>query len=92
MNRRQHSQREAVDLQNAECVDVVLVPFDERAPGHGAVFDGNHFAQRSARNHKASDMLRQVAGKSDNLRDQAAEQSDRAIRWVKADLGKKLGR
>lgn len=44
MYRREHSQREAVDLQNSQSIDIVLIPFDEGAVGHGAIFQGDHLA------------------------------------------------
>ena len=39
----QHSQREHVDLENAERVQVVLVPFDGGAVFHGGIGNGHKF-------------------------------------------------
>ena len=38
-NRRQHAQAEAIDFENAQRVEVVLVPLDDGAVGHRGVFD-----------------------------------------------------
>jgi hypothetical protein len=42
----QHAERQHVDLQDAERVDIVLVPFDEGAVGHRAVADRHGLGQR----------------------------------------------
>jgi hypothetical protein len=63
----QHSQREHVDLQNPELVDVVLVPFDEGSVVHRPVADRHRLGQRPLGQDEAADMLRQVARHSDQL-------------------------
>ncbi len=73
MYRRQHPQGEAVDFQDAQRVDVVLVPFDEGSVGHSPVFDRDHLAQRSACDDESADVLREMTGKADDLPDQLAE-------------------
>ena len=57
MNRGEHSQAEAVDFQDSEGVDVVLVPFDEGAPGHRTVLERNHLAEGASCDHEATDVL-----------------------------------
>ena len=42
----QHSQRQNIDLEDAQCFDIVLVPFDETAVGHGTVAHRYRFGQR----------------------------------------------
>ena len=63
----QHSEREHVDLEDAELVDVVLVPFDEGAVVHRAVADRHRLGQRPLGQDEAADMLRQMARHSDQL-------------------------
>jgi hypothetical protein len=82
INRRKHPEREAVDLQNAEGVDVVFVPFDERAVGHRAVFEGDDLAQWRFGDHEAADVLREMAREAEELLDQADDHPDRAVARV----------
>ena len=63
----QHAEREHVDLQDAELVDVVLVPFDEGAVVHRAVADRHRLGQRPLGQDEAADMLRQMARHADQL-------------------------
>ena len=56
----QHAEPEHVDLQDAERVEIVLVPFDKGAVGHGAVADRHHLIEPAARDDEAADMLRQM--------------------------------
>ena len=57
----QHPQRQNIDLEDAERVDIVLVPFDETALGHRAVADRHGLGQRALRQDKPADVLRKVA-------------------------------
>ena len=56
-----------VDLEQAQRVEVVLVPLDDRAVGHRRVLDRHHALEQAARDHEAADVLRQVARKADQL-------------------------
>ena len=58
----QHAQCQAVHLQHAQHIQVVLVPLDDRALGHGGIFGGNEPCQRTIGHHEAPHVLRQVAG------------------------------
>jgi hypothetical protein len=58
----QHAEREHVDLEDPEFVDVVLVPFDEGAVVHRAVADRHRLGQRPLGQDEAADMLRQMRG------------------------------
>ena len=60
----QHAERQHVDFQDAERVEVVLVPFDRGAVFHRRVGDGHHLRQGAAGDHEPADMLRQVSGKT----------------------------
>ena len=63
----QHAEREHVDLEDAELVDVVLVPFDEGAVVHRAIADRHRLGQRPLGQDEAADMLRQMARHADQL-------------------------
>ena len=67
---REHAQGQAIDLEDAQLVEVVLVPLDDGAVGHGGVFDGHQFAQRPARHDHAAGVLREMPRKADQLADQ----------------------
>ena len=82
----EHAQRQHIDLHDAERVDVVLVPFDEDAVGHGGGADRHRLDQPAARQHEAADMLRQVARKADQLARQRDGAAQQRIGGVEADL------
>ena len=63
----QHPEREHVDLEDPQLVDVVLVPFDEGAVVHRAVADRHGLGQRPLGQDEAADMLGEVARHSDQL-------------------------
>ncbi|GAV36931.1 hypothetical protein ROTAS13_04621 [Roseomonas sp. TAS13] len=44
----QHAQRQDIDLEQTERLDVVLVPLQHRPPLHGGVADHGHLDQRTA--------------------------------------------
>ena len=66
-NRREHAQAQAIDLEDAQLVEIVLVPLDDRAVRHRGVFDRHQFAQRPLRHHHAADVLRQMPREADEL-------------------------
>ena len=61
---REHAEREHIDLQHAERVDVVLVPFDVGAVLHGGVEHRDGFVEPFARQHEAADVLGKMARES----------------------------
>lgn len=61
MQRRQHAEAQDVHFEEADGVDVVFVPLDDGAVGHGGVFDGDEFAEGRAGDDEAADVLREVA-------------------------------
>ena len=63
----EHAKPEHIHLQQAECVEIVLVPLDDGAVLHGGIADGHHLGQRSARQHEAAHMLGEMAGKADQF-------------------------
>jgi hypothetical protein len=63
-DRRQHAQRQDVDLHQAQRVEVVLVPLDHAALRHRRVFHRHQAGQRPREMTKAADVLRQMARKA----------------------------
>ena len=72
-NGGQHAQRQAIDFEDAQLVEIVLVPLDHRAAFHGGVFDRHQLAQRALGHHHAADVLPQMARKADQLAHQAQQ-------------------
>ncbi len=62
-DRGEHAEPEHVDLEQAERIEVVLVPLDHGAVGHRGVLDGNEFFEQVARDDESADVLREVARK-----------------------------
>ena len=56
-NRRQHAERQHIDLEEMHRVQIILVPLDHSALGHGGVFHRYQLVQGAARNHEAPNML-----------------------------------
>ena len=69
-DRRQHAQGQAIDLEDAQFVEVVFVPLDDRPLGHGRVFDRHQLAQRPAGHDHAAGVLREVPREADQLPDE----------------------
>ena len=67
MNRREHAEAQTIDLQNADLVQVVLVPLDYGAVVHRGIFDRHHLAQRPLGHHHAAHVLRQMPRKAHDL-------------------------
>ncbi len=89
-DRRQHAERQDVDLQQAHRVEIVLVPLDDAASGHRRILDRHQPGQRPARNDEAADVLRQVAGKAtQGLGDGQPFADARRLR-VEAEFGETL--
>ena len=60
----QHAQRQHIHLQDAERVDIVLIPFDDGAVLHRRVLNRAEFIQPPLGHDEAAHMLGQVAGES----------------------------
>ena len=56
-DRAQHPQAEHVHLEQAQRIEIVFVPLDDRALGHGRIFDRHDFIQAAAGNDEAADVL-----------------------------------
>src|SRR5690606_34144525 len=83
---RQHAQSQAVHLENAQRVDVVLVPLNEGAVFHGRVFDGDQLVKPRACDDKPAHVLRQVARLAPQARDQLNQQGAAAVVFAHAGL------
>ncbi|MNS22630.1 hypothetical protein D3C72_544300 [compost metagenome] len=80
-NRAEHAEGENIHLEQADCIEVILVPLNDRALGHGGVFHRHQRVQRLLGNHKAAGMLRQVPGEADQLPGQTQHPAQhRAVR------------
>ena len=83
--RRQHAEREHVDLEEAERVEIVLVPFDRRALLHRRVHHRRDFVEPVAGDDEAAAVLGEMARKADELLRHLERESQRRIGRVKAD-------
>ena len=63
----EHAEGEDVDLEHADRVEVVLVPFDVGAVLHRRVHDRHHLVEPVAGHDEAADMLGEMAGEADQL-------------------------
>ena len=81
----QHAEPEHVDLEDAERVEIVLVPFDEGAVLHRAVADRHHLVEPAAGDDEAADVLGEMARERLDLVDQRAHLLD--ARTVDVDAG-----
>ena len=75
-NRGQHAEREDIDLEHAQRLDVVLVPLDDGAVLHRGVLDGNRLDQRSARDDETAHVLRPVPREAEEFVDEPREPDD----------------
>src|SRR5262249_48316279 len=63
----QHAKAKDVDFQDAQRVEIVLVPFDEGAIVHRRITDGDHFIETAAGDDKSTDVLGKVAREAIDL-------------------------
>ena len=64
---RQHAQRQDIDLEDAERVEIVLVPLDVGAVLHGGVEDRHHLVEAVAGHDEAADVLGEMAREAGDL-------------------------
>ena len=69
----EHPERQAIDFQNPQFVEVVLVPLDDRTARHRRRLDRHEVAQIATRHHHAADMLAEMTGEADELADESRE-------------------
>ena len=87
MDRREHAERETVDFENAELVEVVLVPLHDRAAFHRGRLNRHEILEFAAGHHHAAHVLAEVAGKADELADERREPRARVARGVEPRFG-----
>ncbi len=88
----QHAEREHVDLEDAQRVEVIFVPFDDGAIFHRGVLDRNELVEPAAGDDEPADMLRQVAGKADQLARERQHLGQARIGGVKTGAARMLAR
>ena len=81
----QHAESEDVDLEHAERVDVVLVPFDDRAPVHGGILDRHDVREGFAGDDEAADMLRKMAREADQRGGKFEGESDAPVAGIETE-------
>ena len=59
----EHAECEHIDFKQPQRFEVVFVPLNNAALRHGSVFDRHKASQRTLRNDKTTDMLRQMTRK-----------------------------
>ncbi len=87
----QHAERQDVDLEDPERVEVVLVPFDRGAVRHGRVGDRHDLVEPRPGDDEAARMLRQVAREAREFIGEAQHRGEAAFRGIEADAAR-LGR
>ncbi|GBC80356.1 hypothetical protein HRbin09_01591 [bacterium HR09] len=68
-----HAQAQKVHLDDPQIPAVILVPLDHHPPGHGSRLQRHHVVQSSCRQHHATGVLPQMAGKPGKPRHQLHE-------------------
>ena len=88
----EHAEREHVDFQDAKRVEIVLVPFDKGAVGHGGIADGNKLLKGPARDDEAAHMLGKMARETVQRLGEMDRKGERFIFGVHADFAQALWR
>ena len=87
----EHAQGEHVDLEQAQRVEVVLVPLDHGAVFHAGVLDRHQARERQLREHEAAGVLREVARKTHELRGELQQLAHREVVGVEPGFQQALG-
>ncbi len=66
-DRGEHPKAQTIDLEETERIEIVLVPLDHGALGHGGIFDGNEMSQGTAGDDHSAHMLGEVAREANEL-------------------------
>jgi hypothetical protein len=90
-DRAQHADGEDVDLEQAERVEVVLVPLDDAAVLHARVLDRHQLGHAAAGDDEAAGVLREMARKADQLRGELHPELDDRRLGIEAVLAQPLG-
>ncbi len=90
--RAKHAQGEDIHLEQAHQVQVVLVPLDDGAIGHGGIFHRHQGIQRVLGNHETAGMLRQMPRETEQLARQYQHPAQQCIVRIEAALAQALRR
>ena len=63
----QHAKAQHIDLHQAERIDILLVPFQHRAVGHGGIVQRHDLVEPALHHHETAGMLREMARKPHQL-------------------------
>ena len=86
----QHAQGEDVDLEDADGIEIVLVPFDAGALFHRRVLDRHHLVEPAAGDDEAADMLGEMARKADQLARERQHPGELGVRRIEPDATRVL--
>ena len=87
----QRAEGEHVDLEQAQLVEVVLVPGNDRARRHSSILDRGHGIQPVPRDDETARMLAHMARKADQFAGQGQGHADGAFCRVESGLADLLG-
>ena len=62
--RRQHAQRQHIDFENAQRIEIILVPLNGGALLHRRIHDGHDLVETIPGDDEAAAMLSEVSGKA----------------------------
>jgi hypothetical protein len=88
----QHAEAEDVDLENAEGVEIVLVPLDAGAVLHRRVLDGDDFVEPAAGDDETAHVLGEMARKADQLARQRQHPRELRVGGIEPDAARVLFR
>ncbi len=91
LHAREHAQRQAVDLHEAQGVDIVLVPFDDLPVGHGRRLDRHEFVQPVVCQHETARMLGKMSRRARQFAGEFERQPETAVGGVEVQLLDMLG-
>lgn len=82
----QHAKAQHIDLQDAQSVDIVLVPADHRALFHRGILDGHQLIKPPFGDDEPAHMLAQVPREADDLENELHGQAQPRVVRIKPDL------
>jgi hypothetical protein len=86
----QHAKRQNIDLQHTKGIEIILVPFDDRAILHRRILDRHIVVEIAPRDDEATDMLRQVTGKTHQLARKGNGLAEPTVTGIEAGLADML--
>ena len=86
LHARQHAERKAIDLHEAQGVDVVLVPFDDLAILHRGRLDRHELVEPVVCEDEAAGMLREMARRADQLARKVQGKTQPAVAGIEIEI------